>query len=215
MVPPSYTYSPARAVNGSSVRGNCQVTVNLFGIITSCNNPASSVLFDGHIPTLTGLDGDMWASQLLTVPGVLELRFPINQNFVDIARAEVVMFNCPEWGIGVETIGDGENFRSVQPSLTSCDSLVRVCIPLTTNPGSRYTLELRAPNWAHIAEVTFYTTSDGAPTCPPDAIITNTSTEAPDTAPTTIVPLSTTQLLDTTYSTELQEKVPLTTFTGK
>ena len=31
-----------------------------------CNAPRSSVLFDG-IPTLTGLEGDMWSSQLLTL----------------------------------------------------------------------------------------------------------------------------------------------------
>ncbi len=29
--------------------------------------PRSSVLFDDVTPTLTGLDGDMWATQLLTL----------------------------------------------------------------------------------------------------------------------------------------------------
>ena len=33
----------------------------------TCFIPTSSVLFDGSVSTLTGLDGDMWASQLLTI----------------------------------------------------------------------------------------------------------------------------------------------------
>ena len=49
-------------MNGSSATGHCSNYAN--GV---CNDPASSVLFDGHIPTLTGLDGDTWASQLLTI----------------------------------------------------------------------------------------------------------------------------------------------------
>ena len=46
-------------MNGSSATGNCSNYAN-----GACNDP---VLFDGHIPTLTGLDGDTWASQLLTI----------------------------------------------------------------------------------------------------------------------------------------------------
>ena len=55
---------PPTSVNGSSATGNCSNYAS-----GACNDPASSVLFDGHIPTLTGLDGDMWASQLLTTQG--------------------------------------------------------------------------------------------------------------------------------------------------
>ncbi len=49
------------SVNGSSEDGNCSL------IVTLCNEPTTNVLQDGIIPTLTGLDGDMWASQLLTI----------------------------------------------------------------------------------------------------------------------------------------------------
>ena len=61
---------PPTSVNGSSATGNSSNYTS-----GACNDPASSVLFDGHIPTLTGLDGDMWASQLLTIqePSVLIL----------------------------------------------------------------------------------------------------------------------------------------------
>ena len=54
---------PAVSESGSSETGRC-FNVSDFGRV--CNAPRSSVLFDG-IPTLTGLEGDMWASQLLTL----------------------------------------------------------------------------------------------------------------------------------------------------
>ncbi len=50
------------SVNGSSRDGNCNLTLT-----ARCNEPTTSVLQDGIISTLTGLDGDMWASQLLTI----------------------------------------------------------------------------------------------------------------------------------------------------
>ena len=54
VIPGRYTLSsPPTLVNGSSATGHCSNYAN-----GACNDPASSVLFDGHIPTLTGLDGD-------------------------------------------------------------------------------------------------------------------------------------------------------------
>ena len=51
------------------ITGNCSdfVPGPTIGGLSRCDAPDSSVLFDGNIPTLTGLDGDMWASQLLTL----------------------------------------------------------------------------------------------------------------------------------------------------
>ncbi len=46
--------NPIMSVNGSSEDGNC----NLVGTRV-CNEPTTSVLQDGIISTLTGLDGDM------------------------------------------------------------------------------------------------------------------------------------------------------------
>ena len=54
---------PAISDRGSSATGHCS---NVSDSGRVCNTPRSSVLFDG-IPTLTGLDGDMWATQLLTL----------------------------------------------------------------------------------------------------------------------------------------------------
>ena len=62
----------------------------------------------------------------------------LNSGYDRIERVEVVMFNCPQWGIASTTIQlDGANARS-QPfntlnltsvsSLTPCESLVRVCL---------------------------------------------------------------------------------------
>ena len=63
VIPSSYITIDAEtvSVSGSSDTGNCS-SVNSTGVMSTCTNPTSSVLFDGVIPTLTGLDGDMWAS---------------------------------------------------------------------------------------------------------------------------------------------------------
>ena len=66
MYPEHYTFPTGTSVNGSSPTGNC-FNVSMAGIRTTCLQPTSSVLFDGYVPTLTGLGGDMWASQLLTI----------------------------------------------------------------------------------------------------------------------------------------------------
>ena len=50
VIPGRYTLSPPpTSVNGSSATGNSSNYTS-----GACNDPASSVLFDGHIPTLTG-----------------------------------------------------------------------------------------------------------------------------------------------------------------
>lgn len=117
-------------VNRSSSTGHC----NAFsGIQTSrgselratCFTPNSSVLFDGEIPTLTGLDGNMWARQLLTMN--TQTFSGLILDTYEISKVELVMFNSSEWGIGVSRI----SLRSTEvfPSVTSCELLVKVCIP--------------------------------------------------------------------------------------
>ncbi len=138
MFPSKYFYrgniiDPIMSVNGSSEDGNCNL------IVTTCNEPTTSVLQDGIIPTLTGLDGDMWASHLLTI----NTDSPTNDITFDfeatpgVRRVEVVMFNCSEWGISVDKItlygstttsSIGTALAAISPGITSCDSLVRVCI---------------------------------------------------------------------------------------
>ena len=173
-------------VNESNSTGKCS---NFIPSSTrkTCTTPTSSVLFDGNVSTLTGLDGDMWASQLLTInttanTAKITFDFTDTSDYTGVERVEVVMFNCPEWGISVRTIslfsststsGSRTFVISISPTTTSCDSLVRVCISHTvsfTRPV--LTLIFTPPstsNWVHLAEVTFYASGS---TCPPETITT-------------------------------------------
>ena len=175
------------AVNGSSSIGKCS---NFISSTTrqTCTTPTSSVLFDGNVPTLTGLDGDMWASQLFTInttANTVEITFDFTTtpNYTGMERVEMVMFNCPEWGISVRFIqlfsatsrtGNRAFITSTFPTTTSCDSLVRVCISgfvVSVRPVITLAFGLSSTsNWVHLAEVTFYASNSS--TCPPDTIIT-------------------------------------------
>ena len=184
------------SVSGSSATGHCS-SVSSTGVISNCTDPTSSVLFDGVIPTLTGLDGDMWASQLLTLQRRLSSVYHpfVLFDFTDTAgyvaltgRLEVVMFNCPEQEISASAIiVYTSSSPSVNPTplmvvnigITSCDSLVKVCTRISTVQPS-IALEFVISAMTYLAEVTFYASSS-ASTCPPDTIITT----APPTSDTT------------------------------
>ena len=186
VIPSSYSINiiDASSMNGSSATGHCSSIVSN-GIISTCIDPTSSVLFDG-IPTLTGLDGDMWAKQILTLQSThrtIDVSFSITG---DLERVELVMFNCPQWGIAVRSIrlrdiggqiiGNIGNLNSI----TSCDSLVRLCVPATVlNPvvvSVLFDLDTDS-NWVHFAEVVFY---DDSTTCSPDTSIATETITAPD-----------------------------------
>ena len=218
-------------MSGSSATGHCSSVSRRNSLISTCTDPTSSVLFDGVIPILTGLDGDMWASQLLTLQRATSTRVSALFDFTDTAgyvglsgRLEVVMFNCPEKGISASTIRvSSSSSPSVSPTLlmavnidiTSCYSLVRVCTPISTTQPS-ITLEFvtgATSDMVYLAEVTFYAASS-ASTCPPDTIIT---TAPPDTIITTTPPdtIITTAPPDTiappTTALEVPQTVSLTT----
>ncbi len=184
------------SVNGSSEDGNCSLTVNI------CNEPTTSVLQDGIIPILTGLDGDMWASQLLTISRDslttdITFDFEATPGYVGVERVEVVMFNCPEWGISVDIItihgstaatSIGSALTTITPTLTSCDSLVRVCISESVS-STLIALTLRfqlspASTWVHLAEVSFY---GAGSTCPPVSVLNPPPTTGVTPPPTTIL----------------------------
>lgn len=190
-------------MNGSSVSGNCS---DIDSISSACMEPRTGVLFDGVFPELTELDGDAWASQLLVTPStslsryalsVLAFYFTDTPGYAGVARVEMALFNCPEWGIAVGTVAVQEFKNGRVKTLaiqsirtTSCDSLVRICVPVTTNSTVIPIMFYSVPSpefYVHLAEVTFYADSSA---CPPEAIIsaysvtTATATEgAPD--PTT------------------------------
>ena len=195
--PERYTFLTGTSVNGSSHTGNCSRLQNDNTMTTSFQPPNSGVLFDGRVPTLTGLDGDMWASQLLTINTAQSLIFVIfdftdTPGYVGIQRVEVVMFNCPQWGIASTTItltgatARGQVFNSFAStsisSLTSCESLVRVCLSRqVTRPliGLQFTLD-QDSDWVHLAEVTFYPRGS---TCLPNILNPPPSTTPPDATP--------------------------------
>ena len=106
-----------------------------------CNDPASSILFDGHVPTLTGLDGDTWASQLMIIhrPQYGQYSFTINFDFsstpgsTEIGKVEVTLFNCLQWGIGVNYFRIyTRTYTYVYPTVSSCDSLMKFCVEVDT-----------------------------------------------------------------------------------
>ena len=164
VLPSSFGFLIPTSVNGSSVTGNC-TPHHLFSHY--CDDPSTSVLFDGHVPMLSDsdLDGDMWAGELLTFNTTLSsphlstiiAEFP---GPLLIERLEVVMFNCPEWGISVlefELQADLDVPPQVfQPNITSCDSLVRVCIELNATSESSFSLDINGSNYVHLAEMRFF-----------------------------------------------------------
>ena len=183
------------SVNGSSQNGTCLRISRYNDSYSRCEDPTSSVPFDGRTPTITGLDGDMWASQLLT----LQIRNPSGIEIISdfagrsgVERVELVMFNCPEWGIAVQAVGiwratsiSGTRTPTgtIMPTITSCNSLVRVCISglAITQDDVIYLRFFPASgsNRTYLAEVGFY--GDNA-TCRQDAIITTpTILPPPDT----------------------------------
>ena len=200
------------SVNGSSPDGKCSTTSRYNNSYSMCEAPTSSVLFDS---TLTGLDGDMWASQLLTLQihntggQFLVSDFNGTSNYVRVGRVELVMFNCPEWGIAVGRIGIWRASSisgavvpagSLFPRITSCDSLVRVCtssLDITTPVIVLQFIPAAGSNRIYLAEVEFYGDSS---VCPPDTIITtpppDTTTPPPDTTtpPHTTIPDTTQEI---------------------
>ncbi len=224
MFPRLYLYpggNPIMSVNGSSENGNCNLTSSAR---PRCRESNTSVLQDGIIPTLTGLDGDMWASQLLamnTTNSSIDITFNfrhIPPSYDGLERIEVVMFNSPEWGISVDSItlleSNNNSFENrlvnISPTNTSCASLVRVCIS-----GSVYSsqtiisstlpvLTLRfqlspASTWVHLAEVSFYGVG---PTCPPDSVLNQTLPPITPDATTKILPASNNAETMDTFETE-------------
>ncbi len=92
----------------------------------------------GTSPLLLDWMGTCGQSQLLTlrlipgshsVPASLTVSFDYTPDFAGVRRIEAVLFNCPQWGISVQSISldvNGSSAGSVHhPMTTSCDSLVK------------------------------------------------------------------------------------------
>ena len=163
--------------SGSSETGHCSDVSNSGRV---CNAPRSSVVFDG-IPTLTELEGDMWASQLLTLNTstssasiTFDFSNPTDRSgltvYVGVTVIEVVMFSCPLKGIGTTSIAVSD----------SCQFLVRVCSDDVSTLANQLTLNFNSPlQYVHLAEITFYssTSRSCSPTGPINtSVITSAAT---------------------------------------
>ena len=173
MIPVNYTFPvETKSVNGSSA---CCSNV-------SANNcePTSNVLFDGMIPTLSGLDGNKWASQLLTInSNHAEMTFDFTgiPHFTGVKRVEIVFFNYEQWGISVSNVSLLNNMsinigRNINATFTPHNTLVKVCTSVTKeNQTGIFILRFDTlHSWMHIAEVIFYI-SESISTCPSRAVI--------------------------------------------
>ena len=189
---------PAVSESGSSETGHCS---NVSDSGRVCNAPRSSVLFDG-IPTLTGLKGDMWASQLLTLNTSIssasitfDFTNPTDRNgptnYAGVSVIEVVMFNCPARGIGAGSIavnvGD-ISFDNIVVS-ESCQYLVRACSNEVSTLTREVTLNfMNQLQHVYLADVTFYTTSRP---CSPIGPINTSVITAPATTVVAEIPATT------------------------
>ena len=144
-VPESYTLSSSEivSVNGSTQDGHCNGTTLVSPGIVECSMPrTNSFLYDGVIPILTELDGSEWAGRLLTLNTSatstrITFNFPNTPYYSVVGSVRVVMFNCPQWGIGTISINifgtdNGSSTviiigRIIPALTTSCDSLVSLC----------------------------------------------------------------------------------------
>ncbi len=159
---------PAISERGSSATGHCS-DVSDSGRV--CNTPRNSVLFDG-IPTLTGLDGDMWATQLLTLntsTSSASIIFDFNTVFdsngvttyTGVELIEIVMFNCPTRGIGAnvtQVFGDDNDIGTIAIE-PSCNNLVRGCNMALSTTATIITLVFDTSLVTYIAEISFYSNS--------------------------------------------------------
>lgn len=161
-------------------------------------------MFDRNIPTLTQLDGDRWASELLTLY-TRSMRSTMTFDFNHgrayyVARIEVVLFNCPQWGISIREILLIDSITRwtlgcYYPSSTSCNSLVRVCLPYINSRRRKLTLQFvpdRGSSWLHLAEVEFHCIGNYCPRPRITTVTTPTLPTTPPTVPTTAPTLPTT-----------------------
>ncbi len=139
--------------------------------------------------------------------------FEATPGYNGVERVEVVMFNCSEWGTSVDSI---TLYRSntttsvkkvlaiISPTVTSCDSLVKVCISRSVSSTlTALTLRFKlssASTWLHLPEVSFYW---AGPTCPPDSILNRTLLPIIPDASTAI---STTMWINTAGDTTILPK---------
>ena len=205
MIPITYTLPGVMAVNGSDANGGCpSPCVGMVVDITVCDclwhstgaGAITGALIDGVVPTID-TTVDLWAAPLFTVRGsadtvILGFRLPAS---VVLQEVELYLFNCPQWGIGAQSVRihsgaafpqffrvfDSIGIVTLASDRQNCGSLTRVFIPLQMARNLPfYFIEFHNPSgaviyWVYIAEVRF----SGQPFS--ETITTITPTTAPTT----------------------------------
>jgi hypothetical protein len=211
------------SAHGSSPTGHCS-RISSFNTLFICDDPTSSVLFDGDIPELSGLDGDTWASQLLTLHQeevfldvFVTFDFTKTPGYKGFDGIELVVFNCGTENTnlldvqitGSNNITDGFMLKdySAIGAPSSCNSLVRICIgKLKSEIMARFpriSLDFGLAKWVYIGEIAF-TMVSGVCHSGPVTPTTNTTTPCATTATTpesttsATTPESTTSAITTT-----------------
>ncbi len=164
---------------GSSPIGDCS-DVSDSG--RKCSTPRSSVLFDGIIPIIR-LDRDMWATQLLTLntSTYSNITFDFNTVFdgngvttyTGVELIEIVMFNCPAKGIGInitQVLGDNNIDIGTITIESSCYNLVRGCNMALSTTARIITLVFETSLQPYIAEISFFSNSARQCTMPIGAL---------------------------------------------
>ena len=190
----------------SEINGQCtHISEGIEGdSIAICDG--TSVLNDGIVPTPNSISDDtqsQWAAQLLTMnrtsSGVanISLSFQVGSDTNVHDRLELVVFNCPQFGINtpaVEVFVDtsfrpemgGFRFSLASASLrhTSCNHLIKFCIKFGGKLSTRYyTINFpyqNGSNYIFLGEVTFLNGADGD-SCDPGTpeIIANPTNPTP------------------------------------
>ena len=204
-VPESYTLSSSDivSVNGSTQDGHCNGAVLVSpGMVKCPMPPTNSFRYDEVIPTLTELDGSEWASGLLTLNTSaastrITFVFTNTPDYTGVESVQVVMFNCPQWGIGtisINILGTGDSSTDIflghiiPATPTSCNSLVSLCTTAITTTLRIISLQFNLEDnsdLVYIAEVAF--SSNAGRMCEADAILN------PPTMPLT--PMTTTPMV--------------------
>ena len=215
VVPASYQYQSASGVSvyGSSPTANCASSHTTTAANNQsffiCDDPTSSVLFDGYIPDVKKRDSATWASHLLTlrtIPFQIGILFDFTDtpDYSGLTLIELDVFNCPSKGSQLEGVflmgrtregGKNRTLGVYNAAFypTTCDYLMRYCFDLPRGATYEYPQIIVGfdQDWVYIGEVTFYAgwetctrgpATPSTPQTPPDATC-NTTT--PDTTANT------------------------------
>ena len=152
------------SINGSSSDGGCENSLDLRDIF-NCQGERESVIFDAAVPNLTVSDfqGEDWARELLTIQTESStftlIVFQFLSTLVSVEAVEIVLFNCPQWGISIDTIriqAGQDSILQDMRQLTSCDSLVSVCLPVNFTVNELEFVQRPGSDWIHLAEITIF-----------------------------------------------------------